>query len=104
MSKEREREALRLVRPMNRKLNEVRFSPGESKEHVLAKKVICQYLKAIGKDFLTEAIFVTGGRPDIFILSDFVCVEIMKSESHESIVEKANCYPNGLKIIKIEVS
>jgi competence CoiA-like predicted nuclease len=104
MSSPREREAIRLVRVSNRKLNEIRFSPNERIEHVHYKEAICSYLKAIKKNFYTEAIFETGGRADIFILEDLTVVEIMCSESFESIEAKKKTYPNGLKMIAIQVA
>jgi len=103
MSTEREREALRLVRISNRKINEIRYSPGETQMHISAKRTICQYLKAIGKNFITEAIFEKGGRADILILDDLTVCEITFSEKKESIEAKKKLYPTGLKMIVIEV-
>ena len=94
----RRNEALSLVRASNRKVNEVRFSSSEGKEHVAAKVMICEELVKMGKSFVTEAIFTTGGRADVFVLDDWVAVEIASSESEESIEEKRTSYPRGVKV------
>jgi len=99
----REREALRLIRPSNRKLNEVRYSPNETPLHVGAKKVLCSYFDAIKKNYVTEAIFETGGRADIFLLDDLTVVEILVTESLAEFQEKIKSYPKGLKAIAIQV-
>ena len=104
MTTEREREALRLVRVSNRKLNEIRTGANESYHHQLAKKSLCQYFLAVGKNFITEAIFEKGGRADIFLLDDLTVVELLCTESLENIEVKKKTYPTGLKFIAIQVT
>lgn len=96
-------ECANLVRSSNRKINEIRVSPGESKEHQDMKTKICVELISQGKNFISEAIFETGGRADILVLDDFRAIEIMSSENEESIEEKRKNYPKGLKIDTIKV-
>ena len=87
-----------LVRPANRKLNEVRSSMGESSTHIAKKKEVCKRLMKEGKQFMTEAIFETGGRADILVLDNFTAIEIVNTESNESIIRKQEAYPDGIKI------
>ena len=89
---------MNLVRPANRVLNEIRVSSGESPEHQDKKIEICKRLQAEGKHFLTEAIFITGGRADILVLDNFKVIEIVKTESNESIMRKQEKYPDGITI------
>lgn len=95
-------EALRLVRISNRKINMIRFSKTETEEHKNKKIEICNNLVKEGKSFITEAIFIQGGRADIFILDDLTIIEILKSEKLENIENKKRYYPK-LKIISIQV-
>jgi len=92
------RDCLNLVKPSNRKLNEVRISSSESVIHQDKKKEICEELKENNIDFITEAMFITGGRADILVLEDFTAIEIVHSESDESIEKKKESYPSGVKI------
>ena len=92
-------QALQLVCRANRKINIVRYSNSESEEHIQAKKDICLLLGVMGKSFVTEARFVTGGRADIFVLDDITIIEIVVSEAEESLRYKAEYYPKGVRII-----
>jgi len=87
-----------LVKISNRKLNEIRISEGESKAHQNKKTELCKRILAEGKHFMTEAIFKTGGRADILVLDDFKAIEIVHSESNDSIAEKTISYPEGIII------
>ena len=87
-----------LVRPSNRKLNEVRFSSGESQKHINKKREICEQLKKEGKHYITEAMFTKGGRADILVLDTFTAIEVVHTESNESIEHKIATYPEGIKI------
>ena len=89
---------LSLVRSGNRKLNDVRTSDSESLKHRQKKEEICAGLEAAGKQFITEAIFKTGGRADILILDDFKVIEIVHSENAQSILDKQKSYPAGIKM------
>jgi hypothetical protein len=87
-----------LVRPSNRQLNEIRVSSGESQSHQAKKIEICKRLHSEGKHFMTEAIFEKGGRADILVLDTFTAIEIVHSETQESINKKLQDYPEGIKI------
>ena len=89
---------MNLIRPSNRQLNEVRVSSGESKAHQAKKEEICKRLQAEGKHYVTEAIFKTGGRADILCLDTFTAIEVVNTESNESILRKQKKYPDGIKI------
>jgi len=84
------------VKPMNRKINEIKGSEGG--KHYAKKTEICNKLLQEGKQFVTEAEFTTGGIADILVLDDAKVIEIVNTESIESIATKWNKYPNGLKI------
>jgi len=88
----------KLVKISNRKLNEVRISEGESKAHQDKKIELCKRILAEGKQFMTEAIFTSGGRADILILDDFRVIEIVHSESNKSIIAKTESYPDGITL------
>lgn len=94
---------LNLVRESNRKVNEIRISPGESKKHQDMKIDICMKLAAEGKSFITEAIFENGGRADILILEDFQVIEIAHSETDKSIEHKKQTYPRDLKLMVVRI-
>jgi len=53
--------------------------------------------------FITEAIFRTGGRADILVLENIEVIEIMNTETMESIAEKQKTYPTGIKITPIKL-
>ena len=89
---------MQLVRPSNRKLNEVRTSAGESPKHIKKKKKECKKLLEEGKHFICEAIFIKGGIADILVLDTFTAKEIVNTESNESIENKMKEYPDGIKI------
>ena len=89
---------LSLVIPSNRRVNEVRFYPGESKEHIAKKKEICGRLLTEGKHFVCEPIFITGGRADVLCLDNFTAYEVVKTETNESILRKQQEYPESIKI------
>lgn len=94
---------MNLVRQSNRQLNEVRVSSGESKAHQAKKEEICKKLLSEGKHFVTEAIFKDGGRADILVLDNFTAIEIVNTETTESILRKQSAYPDGIKIEVIRV-
>jgi hypothetical protein len=90
---------MNLVRRSNRVLNEIRVSSGESKAHMAKKEEICKRLQAEGKYFITEAIFDKGGgRADILVLDTFTAIEVVHTESDESIALKQQEYPDGIRI------
>lgn len=87
---------LNLVRTSNRKVNGIRGSEGG--KHFDKKIEICEQLKREGKKFITEAEFTTGGIADILVLDTAEVIEIVNTESIESLAEKWNKYPHGLKL------
>lgn len=92
-----------LVRMSNRERNTVRSSPSESHAHFMAKKRICRDLELEGKEFITEAIFVKGGRADILVLDDFRVIEVACTEREDSLLKKKEVYPEGLTIEVVRV-
>jgi len=94
----RRRSCLNLVKMSNRIVGEVRSSEGESAAHIRKKKEICARLDQEDKQYITEAIFKTGGRADILILDDFTAIEIVQTENNSSIQHKRETYPEGIKI------
>ena len=103
MIQEKRNNCLNLVRISNRKINEVRYSESESEDHIAMKRDICTQLILDGKQFITEAIFETGGRADILILDDFEVIEIVNTEKEESLINKSKRYPKGLKIKVVRI-
>ena len=101
------RKNLGLVRMSNRigsQTNVLRWSAGETREHVLKKLEICMDLKEWGHEFITEAIFHNGARADVFDLTEGVVYEILCSETEKECEEKIKSYPDELKIVKVMCS
>lgn len=98
LNQQKRNECANLVRLGNRKINAVRIGRNESKTHQEIKKQICQRLEQAGRQFITEAIFKTGGRCDILNLDDFLAIEIVCSETEHSLADKRRKYPIGIKI------
>lgn len=96
--------ALNLIEPSNRRINEIRISSGEGAKHIKKKQEICNALIEQKKQFITEARFIGGGIADILVLDDFQVIEIVDSESEESIQNKIQKYPFGLKfkVVRVE--
>lgn len=98
------RRYLSLVRFSNRSgnhLNCIRFSTGESLHHVYRKVEVCCWLREVGHDFLTEAIFLNGSRCDVLDITEGVVYEILYSETEKQLAEKIKQYPKELQIIKV---
>lgn len=90
----------RLIRISNRHKDVLRWGTGETWEHVIMKLKICRWLKEQGKEFYTEAIFVSGLRADIVNADDGVVYEVVESESEESIEKKKRDYPLPVIVVK----
>jgi len=76
---------------------------GTISAHEIAKFNLCFFIQASGKEYLTEPKFKNGaGRPDIYILDNNTAIEIVDTESEESIEEKRKKYPCDIIIIKSE--
>ena len=94
---------LQNIRISNRKLNCLRWYNNESRDHILKKLDICRWLKEIGHEFITEAIFVNGGRADVVDLSDGVIYEVLVSEDESRFEEKVKKYPREFEVVKVIV-
>ena len=92
---------LQHVRVSNRKLNCLKWSSGESREHIIKKLDICRWLKELNHVFITEAIFLDGSRADIVDLTASVIYEVVVSESEESFNEKVKKYPRIFRVVKV---
>ena len=99
------REHLNVVRFSNRcgsHMNCIRFSLGESWQHIAKKVEICCMLREMKHDFLTEAIFLNGSRCDVLDITEGVVYEILRSETEEQFLEKIKQYPKELQIMKVQ--
>jgi hypothetical protein len=94
---------LQHIRISNRKLNCLRWGSNETKGHILKKLEVCIELKEIEHEFITEAIFVNGGRADVIDLTEGVVYEVLVSEKEENFNEKIKKYPEEFEVVKIEV-
>lgn len=67
-----------------------------------ARKVFetCYELNKWGEKFYTEAVFKNGCRADIFVLDTRQAIEVLESESEESIQAKRTKYPCEIVTIK----
>lgn len=97
-------QARRLVEVSNRgRSNSINIGANESYPHAFKKFEICWKLVQENKEFYTECKFVSGGRGDIFILDDSKVIEIVCSETEESLLNKAKKYPFGVDIETVRV-
>ena len=100
------RNNLNLIRFSNRAGNHIncfRFSLSESREHILKKLDICIELMKNNHKFITEAIFVNGGRADVFDLTKGIVYEILNSENDEKFEEKVKKYPKEIEVVNVRV-
>jgi len=88
-----------LDRSFNFKENVIKFGKNETFEHFLGKCLIAWELSNTNLDFYTEAIFKGKKRSDFFVLDWNQAIEIVKSESSKSIIEKESSYPVRLTVI-----
>ena len=82
-----------LVRPMNRQLNCLRWGSNETDNHINTKLEVCKCLKKQGFQFITESIFISGKRADVFDLENGIAYEIYESETELSLFKKSSDYP-----------
>jgi len=99
-----ERDALNTIRFANRSgshVNCFRYFKNNTKAH--ERKKFEKYMELIdkGHKVLVEAIFNNGKRCDILDLTDNLCIEIVNTESEESIVNKEGSYPFPIEVIKV---
>lgn len=73
-------------------VNCIRINPSNSIEHEVLKLRLCYALSTMGREYITESKFVSGGRADIFCLNDGIAYEVVISETESSINNKHNTY------------
>ena len=79
----------------------IKFSKHETFKHFLAKCLMCYELRQNNTWFYTEAIFKGKGlRADIFVPSWNQAIEIVSSETKNSIEKKKEDYPVNVKFMK----
>lgn len=78
---------------------DVKLNVGNTRMHEVAKFLIAFDAKQNGKQIVTEAIFPNGRRADVFILDDMEAIEIVQSESDESIKKKRIEYAETYGIV-----
>lgn len=88
----------------NIKTNVIKINVGNTLEHEMAKLKKSYELVKGGKTIITEAIFKTGGRADIFNLTDLQVFEILHSEREKEALIKTAKYPEGLDIFYLKSS
>lgn len=98
-----EQEVLRLLdSARNKDINKIKLSPANTWKHEHKKCEICYKLLQEGKRFLTEAIFSNGlGRADVINITDGIAIEVVCSESEESIIRKKAKYPIDFEVIRV---
>ena len=91
------------VNPSNRTsshINCIRLNTSCSDKHNDEIIKRCKEYLKLGVPFMTEVIFITGGRADIFLPSIPLIEEIMVTETKERLEEKD--YPFPIKAIKVK--
>jgi hypothetical protein len=83
------------------KVNVVKNKANTSLEHSLTKAKICYYLECLGLHYVTEAIFGNQKRADIYVLDNDKAIEIVDSESAESIEVKRVSYPCAVSVVSV---
>lgn len=81
-----------------REVNVIKIHQHNSNLHEELKQKICENILTKNEKFVCEAIFVSGGRADVFNISTGEVFEIMISEHEESINKKKLLYPQDVKI------
>lgn len=81
----------------------MRFNTGSTAKHEMFKALECFHLQEQGHDFITEARFENGGgRCDILDLDLMEVIEIVMTESEESIMKKQSKYPVPIRIVRVK--
>jgi len=94
---------LNLVEIGNRKINSLRWSSNETREHIFKKLELCMDLKKKGHNFITEVIFNgRKGRCDILDLDTGDIWEVLKSEDIKKAKKKESYYPSECKIYYVK--
>jgi len=76
--------------------NKIKISSANSYEHELIKSIISIILIEKKHEIVTEAIFETGGRADIFDLTTGIVYEVLHTESEEYFLNKKLTYPKEI--------
>lgn len=84
--------------------NCVRFNTGSNLVHEMEKARICFELQQMGHFFVSEAVFSSGGRADVFDLDTSTVLEILCSETEAQYNAKIKKYPTTVKCIKRRVT
>ena len=84
-------------------VNCVRINSGNTYEHERAKFEECWKLAKLGKEFLTEAETPDKSkRADIVCLDEGYIIEIVNTESEESLIRKSKVYPLPIVIVRVK--
>jgi hypothetical protein len=83
--------------------NCLRLNVGNSPDHENKKSIICWELLKAGKEFICEAELESPfkKRCDIVVLDDAEIIEIVHSESEESLARKAKEYPLPIRVVRV---
>ncbi len=101
--RENRRRTRNLIRVANRQANALRWSAGETDDHILMKFQICKQLKKWGHEFYTEAIFEsTGLRADIIDADEMLIYEIVGTEGEASMLKKQKDYPLEVRFVRAD--
>lgn len=90
-------------KPLKRRVNAVYFNSGNTYAHEIMKAVVCLSAQAQGFTYICEGELLNGRRPDITILDtpEPLCIEIVQSESKESIMNKEPDYPGRIIVMDL---
>lgn len=100
------RNSLRLLdRAYRIDVNAIKLNPTNTWEHEFRKVQICWDLLKKGRQFITEAIFVTKGRADIFCLDDCTVIEVLGTETLEQCKQKlwSDKYPIEIEAVASDI-
>ena len=84
-------------------VNCIRINTNNTLEHEIEKLKICFWIIKNGGAVLTEGKFENGeGTPDIINLVEGSIIEIVHTETEESIKKKIEKYPLPIEVVKVE--
>lgn len=85
--------------------NFCKYNSGNTNQHEDYRWELFKYLRRRGKDVICEGKF-TGerGRADLIVLDDSLIIEIVCSESDESILNKQIKYPSNLSFVRFKTT
>lgn len=76
--------------------NKIKISAAVTPEHEILKSIVSTLLIKNKHEIITEAIFETGGRADIYDLSTGVVYEILHTETYNYFISKLDRYPQEI--------